>query len=185
MNVNCVRLNESLRSDYYRLHSERCDAGWCFCVAWWTEDWESFPQRSAIRNRALRDELFAVGQYDGYLIYLDDEVAGWSQCGQRDRLPKLLSTYRLEPDPSTWAYTCFLLPEKWRGRNLGHEILRLSLQDLRQRGVRRVQGFPRRGADLEPEDAWQGTERMYQRAGFTCIRESDDWPVYEIGLKPE
>lgn len=112
----------------------------------------------------------------------DGETLAWCQCGPRDRLKKLLSTYELQPDPSVWAFTCFLVAKPWRGRGLANRLLRGALADLARKGVTRVQGYPRAGVGMEDEDVWQGTEQMFQHAGFQLFRQHDTWPVYELAL---
>ena len=109
MDISVVPLDSSRREDFYRVHSEANEANWCYCVAWWVPTWEGWGQRTADENLTLRESLFQLGEYDGYLLYVDGEPAGWCQCGPRDRLPKLLEEYRLEPDPEVWAITCFLI----------------------------------------------------------------------------
>jgi hypothetical protein len=83
---------------FYELHAGP-ERGWCSCVAWWVPDWEGFGERTAEENRALREALFARGEYDGYLAYADGRAVGWAQVGRRDRLAKLLSQFSLAPDP--------------------------------------------------------------------------------------
>ena len=102
------RLTAELVDDFFRLHSEENGCGWCCCVAWWVPTWEGWGDRSANENRALREKLFKQGEYDGYLLYVDDEPVGWCQVGPRDRLEKLVGQFSLAPDPSAWAITCFL-----------------------------------------------------------------------------
>ena len=61
------RFHSGNRADFEHLHSASCGAGWCHCVAWWTDDWESWAARTAEENAALRDALCEQGEYDGYL----------------------------------------------------------------------------------------------------------------------
>jgi hypothetical protein len=110
MGARVERLTSDNEADFFRLHGEPDSAGWCWCVAWWTDSWEGFGDRTSRQNRRLRDSLFARGERDGYLLYDDGEapgarsdVVGWCQVGPRDRLPKLLETYRLDADPTMWG----------------------------------------------------------------------------------
>jgi GNAT superfamily N-acetyltransferase len=179
------RVDGKQHEGFYHLHSKANEADWCYCMAWWTSTWSEFAERSSEQNRSLREELFAAGQNDGYLLYINDEVAAWCQCGVRDRLPKLLETYALEPESETFAFTCFLVTKKWRGRGVAHQLLCRSLEDLTARGVNRVQAYPRRGVLLTDDDAWQGTERLFQRAGFELIRDHESWPIYQLDLSTD
>jgi GNAT superfamily N-acetyltransferase len=182
MNIEVHRLSPSRRGDFFRLHNEVNGCGWCCCVAWWVPTWEGWGERTAEDNRALRQALFARGEDDGYLLYRDGLPAGWVQAGPRDRLTHLTTDYGLEPDGEVWAITCFLVAPDARRRGLARQLLAASLEDLRRRGVRRVQAFPRRGHDLPPEDMWRGPEATFLEAGFAVVRDDSRRPVLSLTL---
>jgi GNAT superfamily N-acetyltransferase len=170
------------RGDFYRLHSSANEAGWCFCAAWWTPTWEGWGDRSAEDNRRTREALCEAGEYDGYLLYAEDQPCGWCQVGRRDRLHKLRTQFSLEPSRETWAITCFLTAPGFRRRGLASQLLKEVLADLPARGARRVEAFPKRGAGLTSEDLWNGPEEMYLRAGFTVVRDDPLRPVLALDL---
>ena len=178
MNISVFPLDASRREDFYQVHSEANGANWCYCVAWWVPTWEGWGQRTAEENLTLRESLFRLGQYDGYLLYIDGEPAGWCQCGPRDHLPKLLEQYKLEPDPQVWAITCFLIAPRFKKQGLTHQLLAGVLKDLSGRGVARVQAFPRRAPDLPDEDRWTGPETIFKSAGFEVERDDPKRPIY-------
>ncbi len=179
---NIARLQPQLRPDFYRLHSEANEAGWCFCAAWWLPTWEGWGERTAEENRAWRQGLFDRGEDDGYLLYRDGVPVGWCQSGPRDRLVKLCREYDFTPDPQVWALTCFLLAPAVRGQGLAHRLLAGVLEDLRERRVTRVQAFPRRGEGLSVKEIWTGTEDLFRQAGFALVLEHPRRPVYEKRL---
>jgi GNAT superfamily N-acetyltransferase len=172
-----ARLEADLRDDFFRLHCDAHGCGWCHCVAWWVPGWEGFGERSARENRTLREQLFARGEHDGYLLYVEDEPAGWCQVGPRDRLAKLVRQYDLPPDDGTWALSCFLIAPAQRRRGLTGLLLAEVLADLRARGVRRLEAYPRRGEGLDPLDLWAGPESVYRAAGFRVVRDDAARPV--------
>ena len=155
--------------------------GFCFCTAWWVPTWEEWKTRTAEQNRALRESLAARGERDGYLLLEGDRVAGWCQAGPRDRLPKLAAQYGLAPDPGAWAVTCFEIDLAFRGKGAARTLLRGVLGDLRARGVRRVEGFPRRGR-LEPGEAWTGPEALFLGEGFREAGRAARGPVLSLDL---
>ena len=73
------RLTAERRSDFDRVHCKANGAEWCRCVAWWVSTWDGWGERTAEQNDALRDELFARGEHDGYLAYRDGVPVGWCQ----------------------------------------------------------------------------------------------------------
>jgi ribosomal protein S18 acetylase RimI-like enzyme len=177
------RFEATLRDDFYRLHAEASQAGWCFCVAWWVPTWDGRGDRSAGENRQLRDELCDRGEYDGYLLYVDAAPAGWCQAGPRDRLAKLARQFDLAPDPAAWAITCFQIAPAYRRQGLASFLLGEALRDLRARRVRRVEAFPKRGANLDVDDLWNGPEAMFRAAGFAVVRDDPRRPVLAIELE--
>jgi GNAT superfamily N-acetyltransferase len=174
------RFDAARRADFDRVHCEANDAGWCRCVAWWVETWDGWGERSAEANRALRDELCARGEYDGYLLYERGEPAGWCQAGPRDRLAKLVRQFGLAPDPRTWAVTCFLIDPARRRRGLARHFLSSVLSSVKARGARRVEAFPKRGTELDALDLWNGPEALYRAEGFRVVRDDPVRPVLAL-----
>jgi len=180
MQKEVYRFEAARRDDFFRLHAAANDAGWCFCVAWWVPTWEGWGERAAVQNRELREALCERGEYDGYLLYVDGQPAGWCQAGPRDRLAKLARQFQLAPDPAAWAITCFQIAPAYRRQGLAAYLLDEVLHDLHARGVRRVEAFPKRGADLDMGDLWNGPEAMFRAAGFTVARDDPQRPVLAL-----
>ena len=185
MTITVRPLDASRVDDFYRVHGREHGTDWCYCAAWWVDTWESWGDRSADENKALREKLFEQDQYDGYLLYVYDRPAGWCQCGRRDRLPKLLRQFKLKPDPDIWAITCLLIVPPFRKQGLTHRFLDEIMSDLERKGIRHVQAFPRRGEGLDDEDAWTGPEELYRRAGFILERDDPQKPIYGKQLNRE
>jgi GNAT superfamily N-acetyltransferase len=175
--VRVRKLTPDSRPDFWRAHCEEEGCGWCWCTAWWVPSWEGWKDRTDAENRTLRESLFARGEDDGYLLYVDGEPAGWCQVGARDRLPQLTTLYGLSPDPDVQAITCFAIRPPYRGKGLWPRLLDGVLEDLRSRGAPRVQAFPRAGA------AYGGTDSLYLRAGFVEVARAPRGPVYERTLR--
>jgi GNAT superfamily N-acetyltransferase len=182
MEVEVVRLDERLEDEFFAVHSEANECGWCCCVAWWVSSWEGFGDRTAAENRALREELFRRGEHDGYLARIDGRPVGWCQVGLRDRLVKLVRQMGLAPSPGTYAITCFQVDPRYRRRGVASSLLAGILEDLRSRGVRRVEAFPRRGDDLAPGELWTGPVEIYERQGFSPLGGDPRSPVLVLDL---
>ena len=75
-----------------------------------------------------------------------------------------------------------MLAQEMRGQGLAQSFLRAIVSDLAARGVKHVQGFPKTGENLEPGDAWTGTESIFRAAGFALEREAEKYPVYGLNL---
>ncbi len=175
-------LSEERIPDFYAIHCDRHDTGWCYCVAWWVPDWDSFSERSAAENRAKRERLFEQGQYDGYLLYKGDVVQAWAQVGLRDRLEKLRASFDLEPDPEVFALSCILVRPDRRGQGMARRLLDGILERLRERGVPRLQAFPKNHDELDALEVWTGPRGLYTRAGFRLREQGEVRSVYQIDL---
>nr|MBN2278246.1 GNAT family N-acetyltransferase [candidate division Zixibacteria bacterium] len=178
MDLKVMALDAGHVDDFFRVHSEENGHGWCYCVAWWAPTWQGWMERTAEENRRMREQLFDVEQYDGYLMYDGDKPIGWCQVGPRDRLHKLVLEYKLARDSDAWAITCFIIIPKYREIGLGRYMLEQVLKDLQKKGVKYVQAFPRRGKDLAVEDLWTGPERFFEKAGFELERDDPKYPIY-------
>ncbi|MEM7306424.1 MAG: GNAT family N-acetyltransferase [Planctomycetota bacterium] len=171
------RLDAARRGDFFGMHCDAKGTGWCYCVAWHVPTWDGWPERSDAENRALRAELFERGVHDGYLLYRAGQPIGWCQAAPRDGFPKLVRQLDLAPDPEAWALTCFAVQPGHRRQGLARALLDRVLDDLARRGVRRVEAFPKRGADLEEGRLWNGPEAMFLAAGFRVLRDHPERPV--------
>lgn len=172
-----LRLTAADEPAFLALHDEAQGAGWCRCVAWQVPSWEGWGERTAEQNLALRRELWQRGERDLWLLRVDGVPVASCQAGPRDRLPKLVAAFGLDPSPETWAITCFFVAPAHRRLGRARELLEGVLADLRAEGVRRVEAFPKPGAQLEDGEAWTGPEALYRQAGFTLDRAGEQRQV--------
>lgn len=178
MQVDVHALEPARLEDFDRLFDAEPGPRWCRCVAWWVPTWDGFGERTAEENLALRRELFARGELDGYLAYATDRPTdrpggrpvGWCQVGPRDRLEKLVRSFALEPDASTFAVTCFVVAEGVRRRGVARALLRAVLEDAPRRGATRIEAYPKTGADLDVCELWNGPEALFLEHGFERLR---------------
>lgn len=169
-------------ADFWQLHDPGNGEGWCCCVAWWVPTWDGWGERAAGENRQLREELFARGELDGYLLYEEGRPVGWCQCGPRDRLAKLVGQHRVAPEEGCHAISCLLLAPGARGRGLAQAFVAGVVDHLERRGVAHVQAFPRRGEGLEAGEVWTGPEALFRAAGFVLEAEHPRNPCYGLTL---
>jgi len=180
MNKRVVHLSADNVADFMKVHSGEC--GWCYCTAWWHPTWEGWTERKDEQNLAFRQELFNKGEYDGYLLYVEDQPAGWCQTGRRDRLSKLVSQYQLQPNPEAWAITCFVIRPEYRKQGCATYLLKVILEDLQKQNVKQVQAFPKQAGYLSPGEHWKGPIDMYLSVGFKVERDDLHHPVLTITL---
>ena len=182
MSIRVERFTADRRHDFGAVHSDEAGGGWCQCVAWWVPTWNGWGDRTAAENAALRSDLCARGEYDGLLAYRDDDPVGWCQLGPRDRLAKLVTHLELEPDPTVWAVTCFVVRPSERHRGVARALLEVATEVARADGAKRLEGYPRVGGELEDGEAWTGVESLFAAAGFRRLRDGQPRSVWSLDL---
>lgn len=170
MTCRIKKMNADLVSDFYRVHSGEC--GWCYCVAWDVPTWNGWDKRTDEQNRAHREAMFKAGRYDGYLLYVDDQPVGWTQCGPLKDLLKLVKQYGLDPDPEAYAISCMTIIPAHRGKGLSPRFISAMMEDLRSKGVKHVYAFPRR-----EDHSWTGPESTFTTNKFRAFQEDPKRPV--------
>jgi hypothetical protein len=70
MKLSVRPLSTSNLADFYKIHCEQNGEGWCNCVAWHVPTWDGWGKRSKDQNLELRVQLFARGEYDGFVLYI-------------------------------------------------------------------------------------------------------------------
>jgi GNAT superfamily N-acetyltransferase len=179
--VSIKRLARESERDFYRVHCDGTGNGWCRCVAWWVPTWEGWGERTAEQNALLRKDLFKDGVHDGYLIYVGGRLAGWVQAWKRDAFPKLAAQFAVPADGEAWMIGCVLILEEFRRGGVASEALAQVVADLKARGARSIDAYPKRGAK-EAGELWNGPESIYARLGFTVVRDDPKRPVLRLTL---
>lgn len=177
--ITVRRLSYDSESEFARIHCDAAGNGWCHCVAWWVPTWDGWGERTAQDNAELRRSIFASGVHDGYLIYADGELAGWCQAWKRDAFAKLASQFAVSSNDDAWMIGCVLIMPSLRGCGVAAEALARIVTDLRLRGARTVDAFPKRGAQ-DAGELWNGPESTYARLGFEVVRDNAKRPLLRL-----
>jgi len=107
---------------------------------------------------------------------------GWCQVYQRDELPNLVNTFKFDPDADVWCIGCFMIIPKMRGMCLARRFLAMMLVDLQDRGIRKMQAYPKTQSGLSANEVWTGPTSLFQKAGFKFISEQSGRAVWELNL---
>lgn len=135
--------------------------GHCFCTAYLTDDYEN-------KGRSCRDAMFARNQHDGYLLYVDDQPAGWCQCAPLSEGLRLPKDFAAE---GVWGLTCMVIKPTFRGRGLATKFLKAILNDLPQKGCRRVIAVGHDPATYDDPDSFvELPDAVCTRVGMTVLR---------------
>jgi GNAT superfamily N-acetyltransferase len=175
-------LSSVVKEDFYKVHRAGEYTDFCLCGYWWVASSEGWDERTQQEAIAQREDLFSREISDGYLLYLDREPVGWCQVYQRDRLPNLVNKFGFEPDADAWCIGCFMLVPQVRGKGLARLFLALLLVDLQDRGIKKVQAYPRMQSDLSENEVWPGPASLFQNAGFKVLGEQAGRAIMQLDL---
>lgn len=179
--VTIHRLSSGNEAEFARVHCDATGNGWCQWVAWWVPSWDGWGERTAEQNLLLRQKLFADGVHDGYLVYAGDALAGWVQAWRRDAFAKLATQFGVAPDEDSWMIGCVLILPGFREKGVARDALALIVDDLRLRGAKTIDAFPKRGA-RDAGELWNGAESTYARLGFAVVKDDAKRPLLRLSL---
>jgi GNAT superfamily N-acetyltransferase len=177
----------------------------CFCRYWHFEGKKNeWLERGAFRPDANRDEQLALvragaPEATGLLAMEGGVALGWMKVAPRALLPKLTrqGAYRpldLGPDAGVWSIGCFLVRPDHRGRGVARALVEAAPDGVRA-WVRAqatshgaplaIEAYPRGQPDppegmlprLHDEEAWVGTQRLFERCGYVRIAGEPAYPV--------
>jgi len=115
----------------------------------------------------------------GRIAYVDGVAAGYAQYAPQEFLPQA-GNYNAGP-PSTEAVliSCLFIPQnRFRGLGLGSQLLNSILDELRQRGIKTVETFARKGREDNPS----GPVDFYFSKGFRIFRDDAEFPLLRLDL---
>ena len=179
--IKVTRLSQATEAEFARLHCDASGNGWCHCVAWWVPTWDGWGERTAAANATLRQRLFRDGVHDGYLIYADGKLSGWVQAWKRDAFVKLAAQFGVAASDDAWMIGCVLILPEFRAQGVAREALTQIVADLRLRGARSIDAFPKRGAN-DAGELWNGAESTYLRLGFAVVRDDPKRPLLRLSF---
>jgi GNAT superfamily N-acetyltransferase len=169
------------------LFGERGACGGCWCMTWRVphggKHWEEVKGE---KNRRAFKELVTSGKAQGVLAFVAGQAVGWCSVDRRSAFARLANMPSLATDwdERTWSITCFFIRSGWRGKGVGTALLRAAVALARERGARRLEGYPARpakgsGAKMPAAFAWTGLPQMFERARFGAEAvEGSERPVY-------
>ena len=172
------------------LFEEGGDPKWCWCAyfRYRGRDWTNSTgadNRSALEGIADRDPA------PGLIAYRDGRATGWVSLGPREDYERLAYSKILAPvdDTPVWSIVCFVVSRKARGAGTATALLDAAIAYAREHGATTLEAYPvdTAGERIAPANAYHGTLRMFERAGFEVV-ERRQWnassPVRPIVRAP-
>jgi GNAT superfamily N-acetyltransferase len=150
----------------------------CYCHFYEVSRAIDWPSLSAMDNCVAMRSRIEVGEMEGFLAYVGDEVVGWMNAQPRHKLPHCFE--RLEVQATSLpcqAYeaaviVCFVIAPEPRGRSVARALLTEGLASLAARGIKLVDAFPFKAGDSKSAaDHYHGPLSLFLGQGFTVLRE--------------
>ena len=176
----------------------------CFCRYWHFQGTKNeWLDRCAHRPEENRDEQLALVasraiEARGLLAMEDSAAIGWMKLAPRAGLSKLRrqGAYRaldLGPDDGVWSIGCLLVRPDRRGHGVARTLVTAAPATVQawsaiDRPAQAIEAYPRGNpagdgsARLHDEEAWVGTQSLFERCGFVRIAGEDAYPVMRLAL---
>lgn len=125
------------------------------------------------RKRAAMVQLARRPLAPGVLAFQGNEPVGWiaiAPRGEYARVDGSRATPRVDEE-DVWVVACIAVRKGYRGAGLAVQLIEAAAAYAFQNGAPAVEAYPRAGTKRTGDDnAYFGTEPMFQRAGFDVVR---------------
>ena len=113
----------------------------------------------------------------GKLLYMDGKSVGYAQYAPARYFPNALNYPAGLPGDDAVLITCLFLPGKETHlKGLGSQLLHSIIKSLKERGVRAVETFAKKGNSENPS----GPVEFYLAHGFKIYKEDPDYPLLRL-----
>jgi len=155
---------------------KRPESSVCWCLAW---------RLSAAENRALRGpdradtvrELCSRPVAPGVLAHRDGEVVGWAGIAPRAELHPFAHSRKIPhlDDLPIWSLWCIRVRAGFRKQGITPALIEGAVDYARASGAPGVESYPVDNGDqrVDLTMAYVGTRRMFERAGFRKMADTD------------
>jgi GNAT superfamily N-acetyltransferase len=148
----------------------------CWCLSWRLSSKENRSLRGTDRAEKVR-ELCARERAPGVLAHLDGEVAGWAGIAPRAELHPFATSRKIPhlDDLPVWSLWCLRVRPGFRKRGITPALIDGAVDYARSSGAPCVESYPadNGGERMDLTMAFVGTRRMFERAGFSKVADTD------------
>jgi hypothetical protein len=186
MDVEIKPLTPELAEDFlgffdHTAFSDHPEWSWCYCMFYHfcstdLPEWEKLD-KPGVRSKAAGRIM--DGGMHGYLLYVDGNVAGWCNTGDKAGYRRLVATPSLwqdENDVKVKSIVCFIIAPAFRRQGLASLVLGRVCADAVDEGYSFVEAYPAaEGPDCFGQ--YHGHLSMYLKHGFSQLREEDGFTI--------
>ena len=186
--ITVERVTEQRVDDWLHLFDHTGFAGnpdWasCYCREQHEPPSDDMPERLWSDNRAAMAERLRKGATEGYLAYVDGEVAGWVNASKTSdyAVLKLLDPEGPEPEAIV-GVSCFVIAPPYRRHGVAAALLDRVIADAPSRGASWVEAYPHNEPENGDGGHFRGPRLMYDARGFEPLKERDNDTVVRLPL---
>ena len=148
----------------------------CWCLSWRLSPAENRELTGTDRADRVR-ELCSRELAPGVLAHIDGEVAGWAGVAPRSQLYPFAHSRKIPhvDDLPAWSIWCIRVRPGFRKQGLTSALIDGAVEYARDSGAPVVESYPVDNGDqrVDLTMAFVGTRRMFERAGFTKVADTD------------
>ena len=174
-------------TDFEELFGPRGAYAGCWCM-WWRRPRKEFEQCQGEQNKFAMKAIVDRNLIPGLLAYIDGIPAGWCSVAPREHFPVLDRSRvmkRLDDQP-VWSIVCFFIKSRFRGRNLGLQLIKAAIGHVKANGGKIIEAYPTqpKTGKLPPVSSFMGLPDIFAKAGFIeCARPSDSRVIMRYYIK--
>ena len=146
----------------------------CYCCMFHAPDAEAWADNAPETNARLAREMILRGEMRGLLAYDGEKPVGWCHCDLVSNIP-IVRTYYPEVasrEDGVGAVVCFTIAQGYRGQGVATCLLEAAVDALRAQGAKAAEAYPMLTAQ-DDEHHYHGPLSLYEKAGFTLVREHE------------
>ena len=182
MRIEIVNLTRENLKDApeWKTHPFSCK----YCIYW------EFPEECIDSAREKKKDMFRkklkwlrntnkIFGNCGKIVYANGLPVGYAQYAPPGLFPRS-NDYQSGPlSDDAVLISCLFIPEKeFRRVGLGSQLLKSIIDDLRERGIRAVETFARKGNPENPS----GPVTFYLKKGFKVFKDDKEFPLMRLDL---
>lgn len=181
MDIETKPLAPELADDFLKFFDETAfsdnpDWAGCYCCFFYicSPGWE---QRTPAQNREYAKQSISEGRMNGYLAYIDGDVAGWVNAGPRAAYARLGKGKEAD---NVCSVVCFTIAPAFRGKGIATRLLDAVLDGAKGK-FDYIEAYPLKG-EQSTAMHYHGPLDMYLKSGFEIAEESEESWVVRLSL---
>ena len=179
-------LTQKLWRDFELLFGNNGACGGCWCMYWKLRG-KNFDENRGDVARQMQKSVVDSKTVPGLLAYSEGYPVGWIAIEPRSAYPKLAHSRVLKPvdEQEVWSVTCFFIEKKHRHKGIAVELLKASIEYVKKRGGKIVEGNPLELKENQPDPCvFTGTASALVKAGFKEVaRNSPTRPIFRFVIE--